>query len=268
MPSPWRAISAATPPARCWRSSRRSSARWSTSTETGTTSSTTSLVGPRLPTHPPERGHHRRLPFHRIQRVPDQMGTQSGGGQTWRGAGLHRKARRILQLNRDDTAQGGVQARPQPAPSVITHERLTRMSDLAPRSRCCISTAIMHGFSETTMGATRFVNVSVLDRPVTARPRAMSAWAQADCRNFNAGNYVIIEIGKSGGVTAKPVALPRDYPDWVALEDVRPERHRMDTGRSGVDRSKRSAAAALTGKPCAADTHSHSIVPGGFVVTS
>ena len=67
---------------------------------------------------------------------------------------------------------------------------------------------------------TAFVNVSVLDRPVTARPRAAAEWTREQCRNYNAGNYTVLEIGPNR-LDVACVSLPHDYPDWIALEGQR-----------------------------------------------
>jgi hypothetical protein len=72
----------------------------------------------------------------------------------------------------------------------------------------------------TRRSRTPFVNVSVLDRQVSARPRDKRRCSEADYRNFNAGNYVKIEI-LADRLTVQSIALPHDYPRWAPLTDAR-----------------------------------------------
>jgi predicted phosphodiesterase len=64
---------------------------------------------------------------------------------------------------------------------------------------------------------TQYVNLGVLDRQISARPKEKTAWVKEDCRNYIAGNYAIIETGDSDfGV--RYVGLPHEFPDWVPVE--------------------------------------------------
>jgi predicted phosphodiesterase len=128
--------------------------------------------------------------------------------------------KRALMLNREALRKELIRSKVDPRKTIIvTHERLARLSDIAPHSLLHLFGHI-HGFAETTMKDTRFVNVSVLDRQVSARPRNKQRCTNADCRNFNAGNYVKIEI-QPDRLTVKSVTLPHDYPRWIPVTDIR-----------------------------------------------
>jgi hypothetical protein len=103
---------------------------------------------------------------------------------------------------------------------VITHQRLTRLSVEIPGVLLHVF-GHLHRFSETTVKDTRYINVAALDRPVSARPRAKEKWLKEDCRNFNAGNYVKIEINSSQEIKTRCVNFVDEYPNWVPLEDRR-----------------------------------------------
>jgi predicted phosphodiesterase len=127
---------------------------------------------------------------------------------------------RTLQLNRQALRKELARSKVDPRRTIIvTHERLARLGEIAPHSLLHVFGHI-HGFSETTIKDTRFVNVSVLDRQVSARPRHKRRCTEADYRNFNAGNYVKIEI-QADKLAVKSVTLPHDYPRWVRLNEVR-----------------------------------------------
>jgi len=128
-------------------------------------------------------------------------------------------ARQTLHLNR--TALRRTIAPFDPRRTVIiTHERLTKLTDVAADPLLHLY-GHLHGFSERMAGATRCVNVSVLDRAVTARPQGTGAYERTELRNFNAGNYVIIEISDPGGIRVECRQLPHDYPQWTPLKDRR-----------------------------------------------
>ena len=76
-----------------------------------------------------------------------------------------------------------------------------------------------HGFSDHIYKGTRYLNVSVLDDPITARPRNKRRWSYEDCRNINGGNYVIVEMGRSGIEAVKSVAVQREYEKWAPLKN-------------------------------------------------
>lgn len=127
---------------------------------------------------------------------------------------------KVLRMNRGalrtTIAQAGIDPR---RTVVVTHERLTRLDEIAGGVGMHLYGHV-HQFSKRMEKDTAFVNVSVLDRPVTARPRAAAEWTREQCRNYNAGNYTVVEIGASD-VRIECVHLPHAYPDWIALEGER-----------------------------------------------
>jgi predicted phosphodiesterase len=127
---------------------------------------------------------------------------------------------RTLKLNREGLRKELKRSSVDPRKTIIvTHERLARLSDIAPHALLHLF-GHLHGFTDTAIQDTRFVNVSVLDRQVSARPREKHRCTQEDYRNFNAGTYVKIEIAPAR-LTVQSIALPHDYPRWVPLTDVR-----------------------------------------------
>lgn len=123
-------------------------------------------------------------------------------------------SRRILDLNRD--ALRRVIAPLEPRRTIIvTHERLTRLATIAPDTLLHLHGHI-HKFSERIVKNTKVVNVSVLDRPVTARPRNKNVYDRSDLRNFNAGNYVVIEID-ADNISIECRYLPHNYDGWVPV---------------------------------------------------
>jgi predicted phosphodiesterase len=127
----------------------------------------------------------------------------------------------ILGLNRESIAKAvkraGIDSR---RCVVITHQRLTRLSEVVPGALLHLF-GHLHTFSEHTFKETKYINVAALDRPISVRPRSKEEWAKEDCRNLNAGNYVTIEINSSLEVNARCITLPHEYPNWIALEDRR-----------------------------------------------
>ena len=127
----------------------------------------------------------------------------------------------ILQRNRESVARAVKTAGVDPRRCVVVaHQRVARLNDDLPEA-LLHAFGHLHTFSDRTFKMTRYVDVAALDRPVSARPRGKRKWNREDCRNFNAGNYVIIEINSSHAIKISCVDLPHDYPDWIALEDRR-----------------------------------------------
>jgi len=127
---------------------------------------------------------------------------------------------RTLQLNREGLRKVLKRAGADPRKTIIvTHERLGRLSEVAPHALLHLFGHI-HGFADTTIQDTRFVNVSVLDRQVSARRRNKRHTGQTDTRNFNAGNYVKIDIA-GDALTVQNIVLPHAYPRWIPLADAR-----------------------------------------------
>jgi predicted phosphodiesterase len=125
----------------------------------------------------------------------------------------------VLKLNRERVTKAIQKAKVDPRRCVIiTHERLARLSEAVPGALLHLYGHI-HSFSEQTFKTTRYINVAALDRPISARPRAKKRWTKDDCRNFNAGNYAIIEIDSSLAINARCVNFVREYSNWIPLED-------------------------------------------------
>ena len=126
-----------------------------------------------------------------------------------------------LNLNRQAIGKAVRKAKVDPRKCVvITHERLTRLSDEIPGALLHLF-GHLHSFSETTFKNTKYIDVAALDRPVSARPCAKENWRKQDCRNFNAGNYTIIEIGSSQEVRTRCVSFGTAYQNWIPLKDRR-----------------------------------------------
>jgi len=101
---------------------------------------------------------------------------------------------------------------------LVTHERQFHLKDEMPGLPLHLF-GHDHGFSEKVSGGTRYVNVSILDHVVKARPRAKPDWSADDCREIEAGNYAIIEVNKAGEFNVRCVHLPAG--EWVPLRDTR-----------------------------------------------
>jgi predicted phosphodiesterase len=127
----------------------------------------------------------------------------------------------ILRLNRESIGKVARKAKIDSRRCiVITHERLTRLSQELPGTLLHLFGHI-HNFSDRDFKGTKYINVATLDRPISARPRTKNNWKTEDCRNFNAGNYVTIEINSSLEVSARCVTLPHEYKNWIPLENNR-----------------------------------------------
>ncbi len=127
----------------------------------------------------------------------------------------------VLKLNRESIGTAIKNARVDSRKCVvITHQRLTRLNEEVPGALLHLFGHI-HTFSEHTFKETKYINVAALDRPVSARPRAKEKWGKEDCRNFNTGNYVTIEISSSLEIKTRCVTLPHEYPNWISLENRR-----------------------------------------------
>jgi predicted phosphodiesterase len=134
---------------------------------------------------------------------------------------LQSARREVLKLNRGSIRKAIKKAEIDPRKCVvITHQRLTRLSEEVPGALLHLF-GHLHTFSERTFKTTKYVNVAALDRPVSVRPRAKEKWEKEDCRNFNAGNYATIEIGSSLEIKTRCVTLPHEYPNWIPLENHR-----------------------------------------------
>lgn len=100
---------------------------------------------------------------------------------------------------------------------MVTHERLYRVEqDLAGVPIFLFGHR--HGFKSTTFKGARFVNVSVLDNPVTVRPSTKTQCPLDDLRNINVGNYTVIEID-GDRIEATPLKFPAQFDGWTAIAD-------------------------------------------------
>jgi hypothetical protein len=95
-----------------------------------------------------------------------------------------------------------------------------RLGEIAPNALLHLFGHV-HKFAVTDFKGTKFVNTSALDRPISARPRGLSKWKPKDCKSFNAGNYVTIEIDRDNRLNIRCVPLRRDYPKWTPLSGIR-----------------------------------------------
>ena len=100
---------------------------------------------------------------------------------------------------------------------LVTHERQYRLKDEMPGLPLHLF-GHDHGFSEKVSGDTRYVNVSILDRVVKARPAEKPDFSPEDCRDIELGNYAVIEVDKAGAFNVRCVHLPPG--DWVPLRDA------------------------------------------------
>jgi hypothetical protein len=134
---------------------------------------------------------------------------------------LHSAENEALKRNRESIGKAIKKAEIDPRRCVVvTHERLTRLNEEVPGALLHLF-GHLHTFSEHTFKTTKYVNVAVLDRPVSARPRAKDKWTKEDCRNFNAGNYTTIEISSSQAPKIQCVNFAHEYPNWIPLGDRR-----------------------------------------------
>ncbi len=102
---------------------------------------------------------------------------------------------------------------------LVTHERQFRLKDELPGLPLHLF-GHDHGFSEKVSGGTRYVNVSILDHVVKARPRGKPDWSAEDCRDIDAGNYAVIEINRAREFNVTCVKLPTA--EWIPVQDTRP----------------------------------------------
>lgn len=128
---------------------------------------------------------------------------------------LHLRGPEIAGRNRAALLQAISESGPaQDNTVVVTHERLTRTAaDLADVPLFLFGHR--HGFYDRSFAGSRFVNVSVLDNPITVRPKACSNLPNPDeYRNLNNGNYVIIEGGDTRELEIRCVRFDPKMDNW------------------------------------------------------
>lgn len=102
-------------------------------------------------------------------------------------------------------------AHPQDRTIVVTHGRLTRTAQDMPDVPLFLF-GHTHGFTDTRMGRSRFVNVSALDHVVPVMPEDAAARVWKEMRAADIGTYTIIEIGQEITVTSNSLhSMP---PGW------------------------------------------------------
>jgi predicted phosphodiesterase len=74
-----------------------------------------------------------------------------------------------------------------------------------------------HVMEQREAKGTRYVNLGVLDRQISTRPENKLLWIKEDCRNFNAGNYAIIEITPAA-FDIRYVEFKTDFPGWIPVD--------------------------------------------------
>jgi len=97
---------------------------------------------------------------------------------------------------------------------VITHERLTRTAADLPNIPLFLF-GHQHGFRDVVFAGSRFVNVSVLDKPITVLPRHAAKKSAPDpYRNLNDGNYVIIEGNDLNNLQVRCAKFDPNLKEW------------------------------------------------------
>ena len=96
---------------------------------------------------------------------------------------------------------------------VVTHGRIYRTSDDLSGIPLFLF-GHQHGFKDTSFKGSRFVNVSVLDRPLTVKPVGKKRVKEEDWRNINTGNYAIIEVRDPQSISVRCVDFQPNFDDW------------------------------------------------------
>lgn len=74
-----------------------------------------------------------------------------------------------------------------------------------------------HVMEQFEQKGTKYANLGVLDRQISARPKDKPVWVKEDCRNYIAGNYAIVEAGEKG-FDIRYVEVAGGSEDWVPVE--------------------------------------------------
>lgn len=89
---------------------------------------------------------------------------------------------------------------------VITHARLTKTAEDMPDVPLFLF-GHTHGFADTRIGRSRFINVSALDHVVTVMPQDTAEKHWRHMRSADVGAYTIIEIGQEIVATSHRMRL-------------------------------------------------------------
>ncbi|HEX2354586.1 MAG TPA: metallophosphoesterase family protein [Xanthobacteraceae bacterium] len=92
---------------------------------------------------------------------------------------------------------------------LITHDRARHLDRDFPNLLLHIYGHV-HTFDVRQRGATTYVNASALDRMLPVAGRRSSK----HLRYVNAGNYAVIDVGRSGKVSVECRLLRRNYQEW------------------------------------------------------
>lgn len=74
-----------------------------------------------------------------------------------------------------------------------------------------------HVMEQFEQKGTKYANLGVLDKQISARPKDKPVWVKEDCRNYIAGNYAIIEAGEKD-FDVRYVEVAGGSEDWVPVE--------------------------------------------------
>jgi predicted phosphodiesterase len=103
---------------------------------------------------------------------------------------------------------------------VVTHDRLYRTAADMPDIPLFLF-GHRHGFYDREFKGSRFVNVSVLDRPVSVeRPSERRKKGCDGIFNINDGTYTIIEMSRPKDIVVRSKAFRPSFDGWDRLDDI------------------------------------------------
>ena len=116
-----------------------------------------------------------------------------------------------------DIRKGGYDPR---STIVVTHDRLYRTNEDMPDVPLFLF-GHRHGFYDREFKGSRFVNVSVLDDPVSvAHPDELDKNGWDAVFNINDGNYTILEWSKSAGTVARKMPFKPSFAGWEFMDGI------------------------------------------------
>ncbi|MDO1582460.1 metallophosphoesterase family protein [Rhizobium oryzicola] len=105
---------------------------------------------------------------------------------------------------------------------VVTHDRLSKTQNDFPGIPLFLF-GHRHGFNETSFQGSQYVNVSVLDKRLLMRSRAIAAGKRKqEYKNLNTGNYGVMEWTRQRGFAFRRVDLevdPRWQDEWEVVDN-------------------------------------------------